>query len=310
MKIKFLIFLFLVIFIINLNAETISVLKVINLNGKKKYKNVSDILFGRKKKNLIRPGSIFQLKEGLLGITDQVNGSIVIFDSEGKVKKKILSFKKIRIISPVSGTSNEQGEFFISDSSLRLILKFRSDFKFEKIFVLNIKRRITGINFFKGKLFCTDSGNHEIVVYKMNGKELFSFGKRGSAPGEFNFPTHIAVDNDFIYITDALNFRIQIFDHKGGFIRKFGRNGRRGGEFSKPKGIAIDRKKRIFVTDVIFDNVQVFDIQGRFLNYFGAPGAEKGEFWMPSGIMVDKTDKVNVADTYNNRIQVFKISTE
>jgi len=132
-------------------------------------------------------------------------------------------------------------------------------------------------------------------------------GKRGPGEGQFNFPTHIAAKNGFIYVVDALNFRVQVFDGSGKFIRVFGSPGRGGGNFSKPKGIAVDGQRRIFVADAMFDNVQIFNSEGRFLYYFGGPGQGQGEFWMPTGIMVDSDDTIWVADTYNNRIQVFKL---
>ena len=47
------------------------------------------------------------------------------------------------------------------------------------------------------------------IVFDLSGRKLFSFGKQGSENGEFNYPTHIAIDSaDNLYIMDTLNFRV------------------------------------------------------------------------------------------------------
>ena len=45
-----------------------------------------------------------------------------------------------------------------------------------------------------GRLLVVDTAAHQIVVLSAEGSELERIGRRGSAPGEFNFPTNIAMD--------------------------------------------------------------------------------------------------------------------
>ena len=267
-------------------------------------------MFGKKKINPVKPSSIFFINDIYLGITDQLNGLILVLNRNGKILKRIRKSGKINFLSPVSGCRDGSDGFYISDSSLRLIVQFSEKYKLKRILMSDQEKRITGIAFYNKKLFCTDTQNHKVLVINNQGNTLLEFGRRGSGKGTFNYPTHIIVDEDTIYINDSLNFRIQMFDHHGEFKGMFGKNGKSGGDFSKPKGIAVDSKKRIFVSDVMFDNVQVFDTNGRFLSYFGGPGNAEGKFWMPSGIMIDKDDLIYVADTYNSRCQVFKVVDE
>ena len=295
------------IFSFYLSSRSVELDKIIELKSKSGSKVINAVL-GKKKDNKFHPGSIFKLMGNRYGITDQVNSLVLVISSEGRINKKIGKFGKNKIISPVSGTSEPDGSFYISDSSLKMILKFSKELKFEKVFISDQSVRITGIFYFRKKLYAVDTLNHRISIFDQNGKLIKTFGGRGNGDGEFNYPTHIWVDESSIYITDALNFRIQIFDLTGNYISKFGKNGKYGGDFSKPKAIAVDSGKRIYVSDVMFDNVQVFDIKGQFLTYFGGPGKDKGNFWMPGGLMIDSENKIFVCDTYNNRIQVFKIS--
>lgn len=287
--------------------------KTISLEGKREGSGIKAVLLGRRQRQPIKPASICRVNPRQLCVTDAISGTVILLDNNGKIKKRITHVKGVKLISPVSACVDDKGNLYVSDTARQAVPRFdsTSKYKFKGIFISpaqsGFQGRITGIAFAGGNFYCVDTPNHRVLCFDRQGKLQSSFGKRGTAGGEFNFPTHIAVDKEFIYVTDALNFRCQVFDYTGKFIRSIGTPGRGGGNFSKPKGIAVDSQQRIFVADAMFDNVQIFDFQGRFLYYFGAPGQEKGQFWMPSGIMIDHDGAVWVADTYNNRLQVFKV---
>jgi len=287
----------------------IKFVKVIHLNGSQGKQSLKDFILGKTKKKGIKPSAICRINRHLLCITDAVNGSVVILDNNGKIKKKISRVKGLKLISPVSACVDDAGNIYVSDSARQVVVRFDRKYKFKGIFISPSLSggRITGLVFMGGIFYCVDTANHRVLCFDRQGELKSIIGKRGPGEGQFNFPTHIAAKNGFIYVVDALNFRVQVFDGSGKFIRVFGSPGRGGGNFSKPKGIAVDGQRRIFVADAMFDNVQIFNSEGRFLYYFGGPGQGQGEFWMPTGIMVDSDDTIWVADTYNNRIQVFKL---
>lgn len=129
---------------------------------------------------------------------------------------------------------------------------------------------------------------------------------RGEAPGEFKFPSHVAVAPDgTLYVTDALNFRIQAFDPEGNFVRAFGVLGDIPGTFSRPKGVGVDAEGHVYVVDAAFNNLQIFDTEGRLLLAFGSMGRGDGQLWMPLGLHIDG-DWIYVADRYNDRVQIFR----
>lgn len=299
----------------SLFADTASVkwVKTIFLNGKPGRKSIKTVLLGRRKQQHIKPASICRVNAQRLCVTDSISGNVILMDNNGKIKKQITHVKGVKLISPISACVDDKGHLYVSDTARQVVLRFdtTSKYKFKGIFISpahsRFQGRITGIAFARGNFYCVDTPNHRVLCFDRQGTLQSSFGKRGTAGGEFNFPTHIAVDKEFIYITDALNFRCQVFNNDGEFIRSIGIHGRGGGNFAKPKGIAVDSRKRIFVADAMFDNVQIFNFKGQFLYYFGGPGQEQGHFWMPTGIMVDRDNTIWVADTYNNRLQVFKV---
>ncbi|MEA2874777.1 MAG: hypothetical protein QOH67_5152 [Hyphomicrobiales bacterium] len=74
-----------------------------------------------------------------------------------------------------------------------------------------------------GNIFVADgAGNARIAKFDKDGKFLKSWGKRGTAPGEFANVLSIAVDaQGNVYAGDGGNKRIQVFDNNGTFKTAF-----------------------------------------------------------------------------------------
>ena len=74
-----------------------------------------------------------------------------------------------------------------------------------------------------GDIFVADGhggeSNARIVKFAKGGKFLMTWGKKGSAPGEFDIPHALAFDSQGrLFVADRGNNRIQIFDQNGKFI--------------------------------------------------------------------------------------------
>ena len=90
-------------------------------------------------------------------------------------------------------------------------------------------RTITGLNIpygvavdKRGQIIIAEYGGHCISIYS-GGKRIRSFGKKGSAPGQFLCPRGVAVDRaGNILVADELNNRIQKFTADGEFISLVG----------------------------------------------------------------------------------------
>jgi len=136
-------------------------------------------------------------------------------------------------------------------------------------------------------------------------------GQRGNEPGQFNYPTALAVHPLIgLIVADAMNFRIQVFDDAGRLVTAFGQKGDAAGDFARPRAVAADSKGHIYVVDNQFENVQVFDRTGRLLLAFGQGGDKPGELALPAGITIDAQDRIWIADSYNRRVQVFQYLPE
>jgi DNA-binding beta-propeller fold protein YncE len=98
-----------------------------------------------------------------------------------------------------------------------------------------------------GDIFVADGhggdSNARIVKFSKDGKFIKTWGKKGTATGEFNTPHALALDSKGrLFVGDRGNSRIQIFDQEGNFLEEWR-------QFGRPSGIYIDKSDRIYVAD-------------------------------------------------------------
>jgi sugar lactone lactonase YvrE len=98
-----------------------------------------------------------------------------------------------------------------------------------------------------GDIFVADGhggdSNARIVKFSKTGKFIKAWGKKGSAPGEFQTPHSLAFDSQGrLFVGDRENNRIQIFDQDGKFLEEWK-------QFGRPSGVYIDKNDVIYVTD-------------------------------------------------------------
>ena len=74
-----------------------------------------------------------------------------------------------------------------------------------------------------GRRYINDQFNNRIQVLDADNNPLFAFGTEGTAPGQFNEPIGIDVDEfENIYVADSQNNRVQVFDAEGNLLTIFG----------------------------------------------------------------------------------------
>jgi sugar lactone lactonase YvrE len=98
-----------------------------------------------------------------------------------------------------------------------------------------------------GDVFVADghdaNTNARIVKFSKDGRFIKTWGKRGSAPGEFDTPHGLAFDSrGRLFVADRGNNRIQIFDQDGKFLEEWK-------QFSRPSGVYIDKNDVLYVAD-------------------------------------------------------------
>ncbi len=156
------------------------------------------------------------------------------------------------------------------------------------------------------RLYVADTHAHNIQVFSAAGKLLETLGERGEAPGQFNYPTHLALRNGELHVADTLNGRVQVLPLAGGAPRIIGQRGLNVGDLVRPKGVSVDSEGNVYVVESYYDHLLVYNRQGEFLMPIGGAGQEEGKFYLPAGVWIDPHDQVYVADMFNGRIMVFQ----
>ena len=166
----------------------------------------------------------------------------------------------------------------------------------------------TTISPITGQVYVADRGNHRIQVLNPDLTFSHTFGTKGSAEGQFNYPRDVAIDKQgLLYVTDCLNHRIQKFTPDGQFLSRFGTKGSGIGQLDFPEGIVIDDNNLIYVTEQ-GDNhrISIFTIDGQFIRSFGQRGSSDiFEFDHLCRITFDREGYLYVCDGSNNRLVVY-----
>ncbi len=270
---------------------------------------LSQLLSGQQEDvRLVRPAGVVMQQE-IIYVADPGAQSLWILNARSKEFKRIRNAGKVALVSPVAVAIGSSKQIFVADSYLARIFVYDDEGKHLATIGQGVLHRPAGLAFdaATNQLYVADSAAHRIWIYSGEDKSFGVIGRRGTGKGEFNFPTHVAVDaNGILYVTDALGFRIQMFSRDGQFLNVFGHHGNASGDLAAPKGVAVDSEGHIYVVDALFDKIQIFDTTGQLLLSFGERGIATGQFWLPGGLFIDSNDHIYVADAYNQRIQIFK----
>ncbi len=164
-----------------------------------------------------------------------------------------------------------------------------------------------------GLAYVVDGTVAMVTVFNRDGSVARTWGRAGTADGEFTEPWGIAVAPDgTVFVADTWAHRIQKFDAQGRFLAKWGQFGDVRGQVSAspsvffgPRDLAVTPNGELLVTDTGNKRIQVFDLNGRFLRAHGGEGRAPGQLREPVGIAVDGAGRIYVADAWNQRIQVF-----
>ena len=131
---------------------------------------------------------------------------------------------------------------------------------------------------------------------------IVATGTQGSAPGQFNTPSGVAIHEDThqIFIVNEFNHRVEIFTEAGEFLCQLG-----VGQLSRPYGIAIHGDS-VYVSCWVDHTVNKFSINEMCrVRRIGGRGSNSGQLSYPLQLTTDYIGHVFIADYYNSRICIY-----
>lgn len=158
-----------------------------------------------------------------------------------------------------------------------------------------------------GEFYVSDGyGNSRIHKYSPEGKLLFSWGKPGTDPGEFNIVHSVSTDAaGLVYVTDRENHRMQIFEPTGKFITQWN-------NLHRPCGLYISKgsEELVFIGELaptmsvnksipnLGARISVYDIRGNRLARIGdlLPGEAPNQFVSPHSLAGDSQGNLYVGE--------------
>jgi DNA-binding beta-propeller fold protein YncE len=272
-------------------------------------------IYGHRADRLAQPTEVAVDSAQNIYVTDTNNHRVVVFDAKGEY---------IRTIGrPGEGQGEMQHPSGITvDKQNNVYVLSRRQ---NKVMIFNPKGEISWEVFVDAPLtatvvddrlyVATDRG---IMIGTTKGEPLTSFGKRGSAKGEVDFPTGIVVDDQrHIYVADSLNYRVQAFDKDGKSLWTLGKRPEQEGTelrdkartYGLPAGLAMGDDGNLYMVDAQTGDIVVITTKGEQIAKFGDWGSDDGQFYYPAGIAYMGDDKFAVADKFNDRVQVIRYRT-
>jgi DNA-binding beta-propeller fold protein YncE len=275
----------------------------------------SDLLFGKQSAaethRLFKPIGVVSDGKGLVYVTDTARPPRVeVFDDVKREVRMIGTEGQGQLLLPLGLALGPDGTIYVADALRKQVVAFAPDGAVRAAYGSKEtlgRPTATAVDGERGLLYVADTSAHRVQVFSLAGGALLrTIGRRGSGPGEFNFPEALTVAPDgSLYVVDTMNFRYQVFDQEGKFLVAHGSIGQEPGRFARPKSIALDQDGHVYVSDAAFSNVQVFDAEGRLLIWIGGGGSIPGAFALAEGVFVDANDRVFVVDQQNRRVQRF-----
>ena len=256
-----------------------------------------------------RPRGIAVDRKEQLIVAEYSNHCITVYDKEGK---KVRSFgsegtEEGQFTCPLGVAVTNDGHILVTDKHRvqkltlegHFIVSFGSSEAGSEPLQFNYPRGIA-VHPTTGQIYVADSINHRIQVINGDFSYSHSFGIKGMAPGQLNYPYDVALDGvGNVYVANFSNKCIDVFTSDGKYVRQFGSD---DDQLNSPTAIVIDTHNYVYVAEIGSHCISIFTTDGVFIRHVGHRGSGEGELIEARAVTVDTLGNLYVSDTDNNRV--------
>ncbi len=273
---------------------------------------------------LAAPQSVTTDSQQRVVVSDPSIPAVHVLDPAHRSSFSILGGPGRRLQQPAGVAVDQDDNIYISDYTRGIILVYDRYGRFLRYLGYHRGETMyegpTGIAIDRkaGHLYVADTPRHLVLMSDLEGNLLKQVGekwqlsgdggltiRRVMDPGEFSYPTEIAVGTNEVVVLDSEGTQVHIMDLACNPIGKF-RVMHRANE--QAVGVSIDRQGHIYISHAGDSRIEVYDQQGNVVGGFGQFGFRMGEFSGPRGLWIDTTDQIHVVDSQNARIEVFRLA--
>ena len=243
-------------------------------------------------------------------VTDTSRQAVYVFDQkEGRLDVWENATSVDHFAGPSGIALGAAGEVYVADAELGYVAWLDQEGVSLGVIGKGVLKRPIGLAFdgVTKQLYVADVHAHDVKVFNAEGQLLRTLGQRGEAPGEFNFPTYLALAQGELYVTDTMNARVQVVDALTGQSKRIiGERGLNMGNLVRPKGVAVDTDGNVYVVESYHDYLLVYNRNGDLLLPIGGTGSGIGQFYLPTSVWTDASNRIFVADMFNGRVAIFQ----
>ena len=207
-------------------------------------------------------------------VSDRGSHQLIVFDSDLKFSH-VIGHKGSgngEFSWPSGLYIDADGYIYVADRKNNRVQKIRLE---DGRFVSKIGKKGTGNGEFKepravalskrDHLYVADGFNHRVQVFR-DEKFIFSFGRPGNGPCEFDVPASIAFNKseDVIFVSDNGNHRVQVFTVHGEYLQVFG-DSSLPHDIKLPHGIYRSEDGHILISCSGHNDILVFKEDGSFV---------------------------------------------
>jgi len=242
-------------------------------------------------------------------VTDVGLNAVMVFDEAGgSIDLWYQADRQQMFMAPIAIVKIAPDEFLVSDAELGRLVRLSG--AGQPLGSISSERllRPTGMVFdaVEDRIYVADSAADDIKVFSPQGVLVEVIGEPGEGTGQFNAPTHLALDGNRLIVSDTLNARVQLLTIDGDLVGTVGKRGLFVGDFVRPKGVVADSDGNIYAVESYYDHLLIYDNEGQLLLSIGGTGGAVGQFYLPAGVWVDNRDRIFIADMHNGRVVVLQ----